>query len=106
MVFLHAMHLNTPFLNLHAAASSRVSMPVICKAPTEMRLKELKAELDERGVPWRGVAFEKDELVRLLDEARLAPPSPPMPPSPAPSSPPPPAAASSGEPSPLDRMDV
>jgi hypothetical protein len=53
-----------------------------------MRASALKAELDERGVAWRGVAFEKAELVRLLEEACLAPPSAPPPPAP---SPPPPA---------------
>jgi hypothetical protein len=38
-----------------------------------MRVKALKEELDERGVAWRGVAFEKDELVKLLTEARAQP---------------------------------
>jgi hypothetical protein len=80
------------------------------KPPEGLRVKELKAELDERGVKWRGTAFEKDELVRLLEEARQAPPSPP---TPAPSPPPPtqsytspPSAPSSNEVSVLDRMDV
>ena len=48
--------------------------------PSSMKMKELKAELDEKGVTWRGVAFEKDELVRLLEDARTRPPSPPPPP--------------------------
>lgn len=41
--------------------------------PADMRVKALKAELDERGVSWRGVAFEKDELVNLLTAAREQP---------------------------------
>ena len=46
------------------------------EAPAEMRVKALKEELDERGVAWRGVAFEKAELVNLLVEARARPPEP------------------------------
>ena len=53
------------------------------KAP-DMRVKELKEELDNRGVSWRGVAFEKAELVNLLEDARNAPPAPPPAPEPEP----------------------
>jgi len=35
-----------------------------------MRVAALKAELDERGIAWRGLAFEKQDLVRLLQDAR------------------------------------
>ena len=41
-------------------------------APADMRLKALKEELDQLEVAWRGVAFEKDELVSLLLQARTA----------------------------------
>ena len=54
------------------------------KAPADMRVKELKEELDNRGVSWRGVAFEKAELVNLLEDARNAPPAPPPSPEPEP----------------------
>ena len=61
-----------------------------------MRLKELKDELDKRGVTWRGIAFEKEELARLLVDARSRPPAPSAPPptpqAPTPSPPPPSAA--------------
>jgi len=60
-----------------------------------MRVAELKAELDERGVSWRGVAFEKEELARLLEDARIRPAS--APPSSAPPSSSPAAAASHDE---------
>merc|ERR1740123_159849 len=62
--------------------------------PATMRVKELKAELDTRGVSWRGVAFEKEELVRLLEDARARPasmPTSPAPPSPSPATAAPPA---------------
>ena len=80
-----------------ASSYDAVRALIMACAPesSSMRAKDLKAELDERGVSWRGVAFEKDELCRLLEEARLAPPpsaAPPPPPSAAPS-PPPPASA-------------
>ena len=44
--------------------------------PETMRVKALQAELDERGVAWRGVAFEKVELVSLLSDARTRPAAP------------------------------
>ena len=50
----------------------------------KMRLAAVKAELDERGVEWRGVCFEKEQLVAKLIEARASPlapdPDPPAPP--------------------------
>ena len=60
-----------------------------------MRLKELKDELDKRGVTWRGIAFEKEELARLLGDARSRPPAPSAPPPTpqAPTSSPPPSSA-------------
>jgi len=72
----------------------------MCTPPAEMRVKELKAELDALGASWRGVCFEKEDLVRALEQARAAPPPPPPPPAPQPPPPmppPPPAPpASSG----------
>ena len=60
----------------------------LAKPPAEMRLSELKAELDLLNVVWRGVCFEKAELVNALVNARANPPPPsaPPPPSPPPSS--------------------
>jgi len=46
--------------------------------PRTMRLKAIKEELDSFGVAWRGIFFEKDDLVRALEMAR-ANPSPPPP---------------------------
>jgi len=50
-----------------------------------MRVKEIKEELDSRGVEWRGVMFEKETLQAALEAARAAPSAPPSAaPSPAP----------------------
>lgn len=46
-----------------------------------MRVKALKEELDGLNVAWKGVAFEKEELIRLLESARANPPAPPPPPA-------------------------
>ena len=48
-----------------------------------MRGKELKEELDGLGVAWKGIAFEKEELVKMVEDARANPP-PRQPPPPAP----------------------
>ena len=93
--------LSPRFLGAQRPAVVRMSAAELTQA-SSMRVKALKEELDERGVAWRGVAFEKDELVRLLEDARAnpAPPStapstpPPSPAAPAPSPPPPAADAS------------
>ena len=55
-------------------------------APESMRVKELQAELDERGVSWRGMCVEKQDLVKAVKAARAAPatPSAPVPPPPSP----------------------
>merc|ERR1719231_1669847 len=90
------MRLVAASLPVSLPAVGRVPPPVCCAAPptTGMRVAAIKAELDERQVQWRGVAFEKEELVRLLEEARLAPPSPSPPSAPPPTpAPPPPASA-------------
>ena len=51
--------------------------PAVSNDPTPpidtMRLKAIQAELDERGVRWRGIYFEKERLAAVLAEARLAP---------------------------------
>jgi thioredoxin len=71
-------------LLLFGRASSYVALPGVMRAPrratgllaecmadaapeefASMKVKELKAELDRRNVVWRGIAFEKAELVRL-----------------------------------------
>ena len=51
----------------------RAELPAI----DSMKLKEIKAELDERGVTWKGVCFEKEDLQRALETARSQPPPPP-----------------------------
>ena len=66
----------------------------MCDVPppaSSMRVKDLKAELDALGVTWRGICFEKEDLVDALEKARVSPPPAPPPPS-TPSPPPPPAA--------------
>jgi thioredoxin 1 len=67
------------------ARASRAAAPLACTAkPAEqMRVKELKAELDQLGVAWKGVMFDKESLVAALVAARANPP-PPAPPPPAP----------------------
>ena len=44
--------------------------------PAAMKLKEIKAELDELGVAWKGVYFERDDLARALMTARARGPAP------------------------------
>ena len=60
-----------------------------------MKMKDLKAELDSLGVTWRGVCFEKDDLVRALEAARA---NPPPVPAPTPAPPPPEVYTSTGAP--------
>ena len=72
--------LSAPFLcRTRCAMHSTPFTPSMCAgdlpAPEGMRLKALKAELDERNVAWRGTCFEKDELVARLIEARANPPT-------------------------------
>ena len=69
------------------ASSGRA--PSMCELPSpeSMRVKELKAELDDRGVAWRGVCIEQEDLVNAVTAARAD--SSPAPPPPAPASPPP-----------------
>jgi len=55
----------------HARCAPAIRMCEL-PSPEAMRLKDLKQELDERQVSWRGVCFEKDELVSRLREARAA----------------------------------
>jgi hypothetical protein len=69
----HAYSL-APFLPRTRGLGPLVMCSVETAEPSSLKMKELKAELDERGVAWRGVAFEKDELVRLLVDARTQPP--------------------------------
>ena len=47
-------------------------------SPGSMKNKELKAELDECGVVWRGVAFDKEALVAMVEASRNAPPPQPL----------------------------
>ena len=63
---------------LHMPRLSGRVRPVVMEeggmpAPDAMRLAELKAELDQRGVKWRGVAFERAELEGALAAARATP---------------------------------
>ena len=54
-----------------AATAAMCDLP----APDTMKASELKAELDALGVAWRGVCFEKDDLVNALVNARASPAS-------------------------------
>jgi hypothetical protein len=56
----------------HAAIAAMCGLP----APDTMKASALKAELDGLGVAWRGVCFEKDDLVNALVDARASPASP------------------------------
>lgn len=65
-----------------ARASPSPAIVRMCSTPPPadtLSVKDLKAALDELGVTWRGVAFDKEELSRLLVEARNRPPPPPAP---------------------------
>ena len=65
--------------------------PICCALPdaASMRVKELKEELDRLGVAWKGIASEKDHLVKMVEDARASPPRPRSPPRPPPASAPP-----------------
>ena len=87
-------------------APRRATTAAMCDlpAPGTMKASALKAELDGLGVAWRGVCFEKEDLVNALVDARAspapswadvlvdasatAPPPSPPPPSPSPAVPP------------------
>ena len=53
----------------------RVAVAMVAE-PAVMKLKEIKAELDELGVAWKGVYFERDDLARALMTARARGPAP------------------------------
>ena len=53
----------------------RVAVAMVAE-PAAMKLKEIKAELDELGVAWKGVYFERDDLARALMTARARGPAP------------------------------
>ena len=76
-----------------STAEAEENCAVMAADAASMRMKELKAELDERGVEWRGKIFEKEELAAALEKARLQPPAPAAPPPPAAAPPPPPPLA-------------
>lgn len=73
-------------------ASPRCCADSPLPAITQMRMKALKSELDERGVSWRGTCFERAELEAALSRARDLPPPPPPPPAPPPAASPAPQA--------------
>jgi len=62
-------------LRLPATCPCRASTAAMCDlpAPDTMRPSALKAELDGLGVAWRGVCFEKGDLVNALVDARGSP---------------------------------
>ena len=79
---------------LEATSPVRTAVsPICCALPdaASMRGKALKEELDGLGVAWKGVAFEKEELVKMVEDARANPPASPPPPPPPPPPPRPPA---------------
>lgn len=65
-------------LRFHAATRAVVSMSNPRPA-AELRVKELKAELDALGVEWRGIMFDKETLQAAVEVARAAPRSTPAP---------------------------
>ena len=71
---LPSLVLRAPFVRPHRSAHLRAG--ICCAEPAEMKLKEIKAELDELGVSWKGVCFERDDLVRALVDARARGPAP------------------------------
>ena len=75
--------------------------PICCALPdaASMRVKELKEELDRLGVAWKGIASEKDHLVKMVEDARASPPRPPPPSRPPPAAAPPRASPSPSAPS-------
>lgn len=84
---LLALRQSLPHHPAAVASTPRSHCPMaMCTPPKGMRVKELKAELDALGITWRGICTEKEDLVRLLEEARLAQPSS-APPPPSPSAP-------------------
>ena len=52
---------------------ARVAARAMVAEPGAMKLKEIKAELDELGVAWKGVCFEREDLVKALEAARARP---------------------------------
>lgn len=71
---------------IHSSARSLLCNIEACEqeplenAVTEMKMKAIKAELDERGVAWRDTCFEREQLEAALSVARITPaPSPPPP---------------------------
>ena len=60
----------------HVARSAVRLCDTALTPAVDMRMAGLKAELDERGVAWRGVCFDKETLAAALEEARRAPPPP------------------------------
>ena len=52
---------------------ARVAARAMLAEPGAMKLKEIKAELDDLGVAWKGVCFEREDLVKALEAARARP---------------------------------
>lgn len=64
------------------AAHARHHPAAMCVQPepaavADLKLKEIKVELDELGVTWRGVCFEREDLVQALLDARARGPAEP-----------------------------
>ena len=72
---LPSLVLRAPFVRPHRSAHP-LRAAICCAEPAEMKLKEIKAELDELGVSWKGVCFERDDMVRALVDARARGPAP------------------------------
>ena len=73
----------------------RVAVAMVAE-PAAMKLKDIKAELDELGVAWKGVYFERDDLARALMTARARGPAPAKSADAAPAAEPPAAVQSRG----------
>ena len=73
-VLHRALVLRTPLAT--PAHPARVAVATMVAEPAAMKLKEIKAELDVLGVAWKGVCFERDDLVQSLVTARARGPAP------------------------------
>lgn len=65
-----------PIVRSTCCTTTGVRMCAAQKPVQDMRVKELKAELDGFGVAWRGAMFDKETLAAALEAARAAPPPP------------------------------
>ena len=73
----HSFALRTPAIGGSGHLHARSRFVALCAKPavSEMKLKEIKAELDSLSVTWKGVCFEREDLEQALVAARQRGPS-------------------------------